>query len=128
MARRIVSKCLSGKLQGRNRSILRDEVRVKKRALQILLIVAVLLSIAACKGRESAAGSQTETMAPVAAQPDSSGTDAMTQTVDIRIVGGGQGIDRLGVADAIKDLEDFDPNAPDAAAKAQDIANRLNRS
>src|SRR6476660_3417120 len=52
---------------------------------------------------------------------------AMTQTVDIRIVGGGQGIDRLGVADAIKDLEDFNPNAPDAAAKAQDIANRLNR-
>jgi hypothetical protein len=52
---------------------------------------------------------------------------AMTQTVDIRIIGGGQAIDRLGIADAIKDLEDFNPNAPNAAANAQDIANRLNQ-
>ncbi|HEU4684741.1 MAG TPA: conjugal transfer protein TraF [Nitrospira sp.] len=54
---------------------------------------------------------------------------AMTQTVDIRIQGGGQAIDRLGIADAIKDLEDFNPNdtSPANIAKAQDIANRLNR-
>jgi len=52
---------------------------------------------------------------------------AMTQTFDIRVVGGAQAIDRLGIADAVKDLEDFDPNAPGAAAKAQDIANRLNQ-
>lgn len=54
---------------------------------------------------------------------------AMTQTVDIRIQGGVQGIDRLGIHDAIKDLEDFNPNDPSPAnqAKAQDIANRINR-
>lgn len=55
---------------------------------------------------------------------------AMTQTVDIRIVGGMQAIDRLGIANAIHDLEDFNPNDPNTAAniaKAQDIANRINR-
>ena len=54
---------------------------------------------------------------------------AMTQTVDIRIVGGGQAIDRLGIADAINDLENFNPNdtSPANIAKAQDIANRINR-
>ncbi len=54
---------------------------------------------------------------------------AMTQTVDVRIVGGGQAIDRLGIADAINDLEDFNPNdtSPANIAKAQDIANRINR-
>jgi hypothetical protein len=52
---------------------------------------------------------------------------AMTQTVDVRIQGGGQVIDRLGIADAVHDLEKFDPTDPNAAAKAQDIANRINR-
>ncbi|HET8721193.1 MAG TPA: conjugal transfer protein TraF [Nitrospira sp.] len=54
---------------------------------------------------------------------------AMTQTVDVRLVGGGQAIDRLGIADAINDLEDFNPNdtSPANIAKAQDIANRINR-
>jgi hypothetical protein len=52
---------------------------------------------------------------------------AMTQTVDVRIQGGGQVIDRLGIADAVHDLEKFNPNDPNAAAKAQDIANRINR-
>jgi hypothetical protein len=52
---------------------------------------------------------------------------AMTQTVDIRFQGSGQVIDRLGIADAVHDLEKFDPNDPNAAAKAQDIANRINR-
>jgi hypothetical protein len=54
---------------------------------------------------------------------------AMTQTVDIRIAGGMQAIDRLGIADAIEDLEDFDTTDPSPAniAKAQDIANRINR-
>jgi hypothetical protein len=54
---------------------------------------------------------------------------AMTQTVDVRIQGGGQVIDRLGIADAVHDLENF--NTADASAsnlaKAQDIANRINR-
>ncbi len=54
---------------------------------------------------------------------------AMTQTVDIRIVGGVQVIDRLGIADAIHDLEKFNTsdNSPANQAKAQDIANRINR-
>lgn len=54
---------------------------------------------------------------------------AMTQTVDIRIVGGVQVIDRLGIADAIHDLEKFntsDTTQPNRD-KAQDIANRINR-
>jgi len=54
---------------------------------------------------------------------------AMTQTVDVRILGGGQAIDRLGIHDAINDLENFNPNDTSAAniAKAQDIANRINQ-
>src|SRR6476660_9799274 len=53
---------------------------------------------------------------------------AMTQTVDVRIQGGGQVIDRLGIADAVHDLEDFDRTDTSAAnlAKAQDIAKRIN--
>jgi F plasmid transfer operon, TraF, protein len=55
---------------------------------------------------------------------------AMTQTVDIRIQGGGQVIDRLGISDAVHDLENFDTTDTSAPnlAKAQDIANRINRS
>ena len=54
---------------------------------------------------------------------------AMTQTVDIRIQGSGQVIDRLGIADAVHDLENFNTADTSAAnqAKAQDIANRINR-
>ena len=54
---------------------------------------------------------------------------AMTQTVDVRIQGGGQVIDRLGIADAIHDLENFDRTDVSAAnqAKAQNIADRINR-
>src|SRR5688572_5619258 len=52
---------------------------------------------------------------------------AMTQTVDVRIQGGGQAIDRLGIADAVRDLEDFNASDPNAAARAQDIAARINK-
>jgi F plasmid transfer operon, TraF, protein len=54
---------------------------------------------------------------------------AMTQTVDIRFQGSGQVIDRLGIADAVHDLEKFNANDPSPSnqAKAQDIANRINR-
>ena len=54
---------------------------------------------------------------------------AMTQTVDVRIQGSGQVIDRLGIADAIHDLEKFTAADISAAnqAKAQDIADRINR-
>ncbi|MDX2253764.1 MAG: conjugal transfer protein TraF [Nitrospira sp.] len=54
---------------------------------------------------------------------------AMTQTVDIRIQGSGLAIDRRGLGEAIRDLEDFNPNAASAAnlASARDIATRLNQ-
>ena len=52
---------------------------------------------------------------------------AMTQTVDIRIQGGGQAIDRRGLGEAIRDLENFNSSDPNAAARAQDIATRLNQ-
>ena len=54
---------------------------------------------------------------------------AMTQTVDVRIQGSGQVIDRLGIANAVHDLEEFNTSDSSAAnlAKAQNIANRINR-
>ena len=54
---------------------------------------------------------------------------AMKQTVDVRIQGGGQVIDRLGIADAVHDLENFNTTDTSAAnlAKAQNIADRVNR-
>ena len=54
---------------------------------------------------------------------------AMTQTLDVRLQGGGQVIDRLGIADAVHDLESFNPNDPSSTnvAKAQDIANQINK-
>jgi hypothetical protein len=53
---------------------------------------------------------------------------AMTQTVDVRIQGGGQVIDRLGIADAVHDLENFKDPSPANLAKAQDIAARINKA
>jgi len=55
---------------------------------------------------------------------------AMTQTVDVRLQGSGQVIDRLGIADAVNDLDKFNPNDPNTAAnlvRARDIADRINR-
>lgn len=54
---------------------------------------------------------------------------AMTQTVDIRLQGGAQVIDRAGIADAVHDLENFNTGDTSAGnlARAQDIANRINR-
>ena len=48
-----------------------------------VLLVSVLL--AGCPAREKHVGGDaaTETIAPAAAKPDTTGTDAMTQTVDI---------------------------------------------
>ena len=53
---------------------------------------------------------------------------AMTQTVDVRIIGGTQVIDRAGIANAVNDLENFNTSdtSPANIAKAQDIANRIN--
>jgi hypothetical protein len=54
---------------------------------------------------------------------------AMTQTVDLRVQGGGQATDRLGLGDALHDLENFDRNdiSPANQAKALSIADRINR-
>ncbi|HSF65883.1 MAG TPA: conjugal transfer protein TraF [Nitrospiraceae bacterium] len=54
---------------------------------------------------------------------------AMTQTVDIRIQGSGQAIDRYGIADALHDLENFNTADGSQANKtrADDIAARINR-
>ena len=54
---------------------------------------------------------------------------AMTQTVDVRIQGGGQATDRLGIGDALHDLENFDRSdiSPANQAKALSIADRINR-
>lgn len=54
---------------------------------------------------------------------------AMTQTVDIRLQGGGQATDRLGIGDALHDLENFDRSdtSPANLVKAQLIADHINR-
>ncbi len=55
---------------------------------------------------------------------------AMTQTVDIRMQGGGLAIDRRGIGDALHDLENFDgsnTSDPNLLARARDIADRINR-
>ncbi|MDH4082630.1 MAG: conjugal transfer protein TraF [Nitrospira sp.] len=53
---------------------------------------------------------------------------AMTQTVDIRVQGGGLAFDRLGLGDALNDLEKFNTSdtSPINLTKAQDIADRIN--
>ena len=54
---------------------------------------------------------------------------AMTQTVDIRAQGGGLAQDRLGLGDALHDLENFNTSdtSPANLAKAQSIADRVNQ-
>lgn len=55
---------------------------------------------------------------------------AMVKSLDIRIQGTSQGTDRLGIANALDDLNDFNPNdtSPANQAKAQSIANEINRA
>jgi len=54
---------------------------------------------------------------------------AMVKSLDIRLQGTTQGTDRLGIANALDDLNDFNPNNTSAAnqAKAQNIANEINQ-
>lgn len=54
---------------------------------------------------------------------------AMVKSLDIRLQGTIQGTDRLGIANALDNLNDFNPNDTSAAnqAKAQNIANEINR-
>ncbi|MGH7220639.1 MAG: hypothetical protein ACREI1_09945, partial [Nitrospiraceae bacterium] len=52
---------------------------------------------------------------------------AMVKSMDIRIQGTGQVTGREGIIKALDDLKDFDPTDPSSAAKAQSIANQINR-
>jgi hypothetical protein len=58
---------------------------VKKSSHLMLFAVVVLLSLTsvACNRESASSGQVTETIAPAAPQPEPTGTDAMTQTVDI---------------------------------------------
>lgn len=59
---------------------------MKRSIASIVVITAVLtLAMPGCKGREQrgAGGEATETIAPAAPQPAPTGTEAMTQTVDV---------------------------------------------
>jgi ABC-type Fe3+-hydroxamate transport system substrate-binding protein len=50
----------------------------------LVLAVSLVLALGACKGREKAQHDQsTATIAPAPAQPGETGTDAMTQTVEL---------------------------------------------
>ncbi len=55
---------------------------------------------------------------------------AMSKSLDIRIQGTVQGTDRLGIAKALDDLNNFNTNdtSPANQAKAQSIANEINRT
>lgn len=54
---------------------------------------------------------------------------AMSQTVDIRLQGGGLAIDRRGLGDALHDLENFNTGdtSPGNLARGQNIADRINQ-
>ena len=54
---------------------------------------------------------------------------AMTQTVDIRLQGGGLAIDRRGLGDALHDLENFNTGdtSPSNLARGRSIADRINQ-
>lgn len=54
---------------------------------------------------------------------------AMVKSMDIRIQGTAQGTARLGIASALHDLQDFNPNDTSAGnqARAQGIANQINQ-
>ena len=54
---------------------------------------------------------------------------AMSQTIDIRVQGSGQIVDRLGVADTINDINNFDRSdtSPANQARLQSLLDRINR-
>jgi hypothetical protein len=59
---------------------------VKRTIASVVVVLAVLvLAIPGCKGRENAGagGEPTETIAPATPQPEATGTEAMTQTVEV---------------------------------------------
>ena len=52
---------------------------------------------------------------------------AMSQTVDLRVQGSAQLIDRLSVIDTVKHINDLDKNNPANTPQAQALANKLNQ-
>lgn len=56
------------------------------RSRSLVTFACLMMLAAGCRGRKHASGPgsvKTETVAPAAAQPSPTGTDAMTQTVDV---------------------------------------------
>ena len=49
----------------------------------VVILAAVLVFAGGCRRHEKTGDAATETIAPAAPQPEPTGTDAMTQTVDI---------------------------------------------
>jgi hypothetical protein len=52
---------------------------------------------------------------------------AMSQTVDIRVQGTVQGIDRLGVIDTVKEINDLNKTNPANIGRAQGLAEKINQ-
>ena len=52
---------------------------------------------------------------------------AMSQTVDIRVQGTVQGIDRLGVIDTVKEINDLNKTNPANISRAQGLADKINQ-
>lgn len=50
----------------------------------LVVLISILLALGACRGKEQAADSDgTATIAPAQPQPEATGSDAMTQTVEL---------------------------------------------
>jgi hypothetical protein len=73
-----------------------EEVPVKNSTIRGLVVaVALLAAVSACKGKETAREETTATIAPAKPQPAETGTDAMTQTVEL---GDGRPVSEGGVS------------------------------
>ena len=50
----------------------------------LVVVISIALALGACRGKEKAAGDEaTETIAPAQPQPEATGTEALTQTVEL---------------------------------------------
>ena len=102
-------------------SISRSEgVIVKSSTIRSLVAaLSILLALGACKGREDGAaqGEVTGTIAPAKPQPEATGTDAMTQTVELgdgRSVSEGGALAEGSTTDTLP-TTDTTPTAPPAS-------------
>jgi len=110
-------------------------VRLYRAFLLLLIILSWCLPIAVHAAEFAIVGPRAAGMggAGVAVTTDSLATYwnpaglAMSQTVDLRVQGTGQLIDRLGVIDTVKHINDLDKNNPANTPQAQALANKLNQ-